>query len=117
MYSPASPFMPIGTASLIAAATTAPAGAQIAGDPTTEVLGTRQYRLHNAGNTTVYYATGANATLAQTAAIVPTNTTVGGGHPLPAGAIEVITMKVGQYWSGITVGSNCSFFVSPGLGV
>lgn len=111
------PFVPIGTASLIAAATTAPNGSQLAGDPTNEPLGPRQYRLFNAGNTTIYYATGANASLAQAAAIVPTNASVGGGHPLPAGAIEVITMKSGLYWSGITVGSNCSFFISPGRGV
>lgn len=117
MYNPASPFTPIGTASLIAAATTAPAGLRLAGDPTAEHLGVRQYRLHNAGNTTIYYAYAATNTAAQTAAIVPTNATVGGGHPLPAGAVEVITAPVAQFWSGITVGSNCSFFISPGLGV
>lgn len=117
MYKQGEPFTPIGTASLIAAATTAPAGVQLIGDPTGEAMGTRQFRLFNAGNTTVYYATGANATLAQSAAIVPTNATVGGAHPLPAGAIEVITAPSGLYWSGITVGSNCSFFISPGIGV
>lgn len=117
MFVQGQPFMPVGTASLVAAATTAPSGVQLIGDATTETIGSRQFRLHNAGNTTVYWATGANAALAQTAAIVPTNATIGGGHPSPAGSVEVVTMPVGLFWSGITVGTNCSFFISPGQGI
>jgi hypothetical protein len=117
MYNPASPFAPIGTASLIAASNVAPSGVQLAGDPTAETLGFRQYRLHNAGNATVWYAYGANATLAASAAVIPTNASVGGAHPIPAGAVEVITAPVAKYWSGITSAVNCSLFISPGIGV
>jgi hypothetical protein len=112
------PFQPVGTASLIAANSTAPAGVRLAGDPTNETLGWRQYRIMNNGAQTAFYATGADATAAQNAAVIPTNATVGGAHPLPAGAVEVISLKTGLYWSAITAtNTGASVFITPGTGI
>jgi hypothetical protein len=113
------PFQPNGASCLIAANSSAPSGVQLVGDTGTETIGRRQYRVSNASNMTVYYATGTNASLAASAAIIPTNASVGGGHPLPAGATEVITMKTGLYWSAITATNFAGqvFTVTPGNGI
>ena len=113
------PFLKVGTTSKVAADTTAPSGVQCAGD--TKQVGTmdlRQYRVQNNSTETVFYAYGANATVAQTNAVIPTNATVGGNSmPLSAGAIEVISAPIGQYWSAITVTAAAALYVTPGKGV
>jgi len=113
------PFQPIGPTSKIAANATAPSGVQLAGDPTAEVMGWRQYRIQNNGAETVFYAYGANASAAQTNAAIPTNASVGANsYPIPAGAVEVITAKPSLYWSGITAGNTgVSLYITPGRGV
>jgi len=113
------PFMPIGPTSLIAANATAPAGVQLAGDPTAATMEWVQYRIQNNGAQTAFYSFGSNATVAQNNAVIPTNASVGGNcYPLPAGAVEVITAKPSQFWSGITsANTGASVFITPGRGV
>jgi hypothetical protein len=118
MYQIAQPFLPRGTTSKIAADTTAPAGLRLAGDTnTTDPMAFMQYRVANGGTETIYFFYASTNTAAQTGAVIPTNATVGGAHPLPAGAVEVITAPTGQFWSGITATAAQSLFITPGKGV
>src|SRR4051812_18989550 len=100
MYKNGEPFIPIGATSLIAANAVAPTAVQLAGDATSATMQTRSYRVMNNGAETAFYAYGANATVANTNVVIPTNASVGGlSYPLPAGGIEVITAPAGQYWT------------------
>lgn len=112
-------FIPVGATSLIAANFVGPSGVQLAGDTAAPPMTWRQYRVMNNGNQTVFYAYGANAALAASAAVIPTNASVGAGSfPLPAGGVEVITAPAGQYWSGTcAVNTPVSVFVTPGRGL
>lgn len=113
-----SPFQFVGATALIAANAVAPSGVQIVGDTGVEVMGWKQYRIYNGSNQTVYIGTGANAATAATASVIPINATVGGAFPVPAGAIEVISAKPGQYWSAIVATNTnaAALFISVGKG-
>jgi hypothetical protein len=115
------PFMSLGATSAVAANSTAPAGVQLSGDNTATSMTWRQYRAMNNSNMTVFYAYAANATLAQSAAVIPTNAGAGATatFPLAAGQVEIITAPAGQYWSGITAANFAGqgFFITPGIGL
>lgn len=112
-------FIKVGNTSKIAADTTAPSGVQLAGDTKApDIQAEREYRVQNNGGETVFYAYGASAAAAQSAAVIPTNASVGAGsYPLSAGAIEVIRAPIGQFWSGITTVGAVSLFITPGKGL
>jgi hypothetical protein len=114
------PFFANLSTSAIAANSTAPTAVQLLGDNTATALTWRQFRLMNNGAQTVYCAYGSNATVANTNAQIPTNATTGAfqSYPVPAGAVEVITAPVGQFWTGITASNfaGASFFITPGVG-
>ncbi len=118
-YRDGEPFIPVGPTSLVAMNTPAINGVTLAGDTVNDPLAFRQYRIYNAGNQTAFYSFASTNTGAASAAVIPTNASVGGNsYPLPPGAIEVITTKTGQYWSGITATNTAvNVYITPGKGV
>jgi hypothetical protein len=115
---PGSPFKKIGITSAIAAATTAPTAVQLVGDNANSSYAVRSYRLCNPGNSTAYFAYGANASDANTQAVIPTNATVGGGSiPVLSNTVSIVSAEVGQYWTCITPSANFTVFITPGIGI
>lgn len=112
-------FQPLGSTAKIAANFVAPAGVQLVGDTSQAPMTWRQYRVMNDSNQTIFYAYGANASLAQSAAVIPTNSDVGAGSfPLPPGGVEVITAPAGRYWSGTcAVNTAVVLYITPGIGL
>ncbi len=113
------PFQFVGATALIAANAVAPTGVQVVGDTATQTLEWKQYRIYNGSNQTVFIgASLTSAAAAASAAVIPTNATVGGGFPVPPGAIEVISARAGQFWSAIVATNTnaAALFVSVGKG-
>jgi hypothetical protein len=112
------PFVPVGSTALIAANFVAPSGVQLVGDTAAPPMTFRQYRVMNNGNQTAFVTFASSAAAAATACVIPTNANVGAASfPLPAGAIEIMTAPVGQYWTGTcAVNTPVSVFISPCIG-
>ncbi|MFZ5720311.1 MAG: hypothetical protein ACOY5Y_12725 [Pseudomonadota bacterium] len=101
------PFIPVDDATATISATTSSASAAIKAQPT----GAHQLRLFNAGSATVFWAAGAAAVTAATSDI-----------PLPAGAIEVITLPNGTvgpatHIAAITESGTATLYVTTGQGL
>ncbi|ODT85696.1 hypothetical protein [Phenylobacterium sp. SCN 70-31] len=101
------PFTPADDATASIAATTLTANAAIKQQPT----GAHQIRLYNAGASTVFWALGPSGVTAALTDI-----------PLPAGAIEVITLANGvanpaTHVAAITASGSATLYVSTGLGL
>ena len=77
----------------------------------TGTTGTWQVRIVNDGTATVWLRFGD----AGVAATIPNGSTAG-GFPLPAGAIEVLTV-VGTHVAAIAAGSTGSIYFTPGQGI
>jgi hypothetical protein len=120
MASPFStPFQPIGKTSAILANSTAPNGVLLVDDPTAGTMEWKQYKVCNPSNMTVFYTYAANANAAASAAVIPTNASVGAqSYPITAGATQIVTTRPGQYWSAITAANfgGQGFYVTPGVG-
>lgn len=111
------PFNPCGPTIKVAADSTAPAGVQAS---LSGARDKRQFRVHNAGAKTAWYAFGTSGADAQAKAVIPTGGGAGAkdSYPLPAGAIEVISAPEGSFWSGITAtAGSADLYITPGEGV
>ena len=110
------PFEPTGPTIKVAGDTTSPSGIT-----TTSRGGSinMQYRIHNNGLVTAYYAFGVDAGTAQTNAAIPTGSGANAkdSYPIGAGALEVLTAPRGTFWSAITASSTADVFVTPGGGI
>lgn len=109
-------FNPTGPTVKVAGATTAPSGVQV---PSTGGMKAEQYRVYNSGSVTAYIAFGADASSAQSNAVIPTGSgsNAKNSYPLAAGATEVFSALTDCYWSAITSSSTADVFVTPGLGL
>jgi hypothetical protein len=104
------PFTPSGNTVVFTAATTAPAAVQAV----STTLGGNQYRILNAGSVTVFMGIGANATLANSAAVVVTSSNA--AVPLLAGTDEILTFTPNAYFTGVTGSSTAVVYITPGDG-
>lgn len=113
------PFLAVGSTALISANIVAPSGVQLVGDLPAPAITWRQYRIFNAGNQVAFCAYGANAALAASGAVIPTNASVGAGSiPVAVNTTEIITAPVGQYWSAtVTANTPNTVFITPGRGM
>ena len=101
------PFAPIDDATASISATTSSASAPIKQQPT----GTHQVRLYNAGSATVFWAVGNGVATASATDV-----------PLPAGAIEVITISnaaaaPATHICAITASGAATLYVTTGEGL
>ena len=93
------------------AATSAPTAVQAV----STTLGGNQYRIINAGSTTVFLGYGTSASDAGNAAAVVTTT--GLSFPLLAGTDEILTFVPNAYFTGVTSSGNATVYITPGDGM
>lgn len=109
-------FNPYGPTILVAAATSAPTGLQAAssGAPQSE-----QYRVYNAGSTTVFIAFGVDASSAQSNAVIPTgaSSNAKNSYPIAPGIPEIFTAPKNCFWSAIMASGTASIYITPGMGL
>jgi len=78
-------------------------------------LGGNQYRIINAGATTVFLGYANNASDAANAAVVVTSSAA--AFPLLAGTDEILTFVPNAYFAGITAAGIASVYITPGDGM
>jgi hypothetical protein len=103
-------FTKTGNTVTFLAATTAPTAVQAV----STTLGGNQYRIINAGSVTVFLGYGADGASANSNASVITTT--GSSIPLLPGTDEILSFLPNAYFTGITVSSNATIYVTPGDG-
>lgn len=113
---PNRPFNPTGPTVLVAGATSAPSGVQV---PSVGAGPAQQYRIHNGGAVTAFVAFGISAAAAQADAVIPTGSGANSKNaiPVPAGAIEILSLSPNCFVSAITGSSTASVYVTPGEGL
>lgn len=109
-------FAPLGETAVVAAAATAPTGIQALVFPKFDAQSTGQFRLINAGTTTVFLGTGSSASEATANAVEPLS-----GNPSPAvvlvpGAVEILRFNPNTYFSGLS-SSAATVYITPGQGL
>jgi hypothetical protein len=109
-------FNPQGKTVVVAAAAIAPLGVQVSSDQNGSQPSSGQYRLVNAGTTTVFLGVGSTAATAQLNAVAPV-----AGSPSPAivlvpGAVEVLSFGDAAYFSGLSAVA-ATVYITPGAGV
>ncbi len=103
-------FTKTGNTVTFLAATTAPTAVQAI----STTLGGNQYRIINAGSVTVFLGYGADGASANSNAAVITTT--GASIPLLPGTDEILSFVPNAFFTGITVSSNATIYVTPGDG-
>lgn len=108
-------FTQLGNTVVFTAAATAPTPVQCAG----KSLGPTQYRIINAGTTTVFMGYGEDAADATANAAIPT----GGGAsstfsiPLLPGTDEILTFMPNAYFTGVTAANTSVIYITCGDGL
>ena len=103
-------FTKTGNTVTFTAYTTAPTPVQV----TNTTIGGNQYRIINAGSTTVCLGYGTTAAEATTAAA--NVTTSGAAFPLLSGTDEILTFVPNAYFTGYST-ANAVIYITPGDGV
>jgi hypothetical protein len=109
-------FTPLGKTIVVAAAAVAPAGIQAPVYDKLEQQSTGQYRLINAGTTTVFLGFGANATDATTNAVAPVAGTPSAAIVLVPGAVEILRFNQNTFFSGLS-SLAATVYIVPGQGI
>jgi hypothetical protein len=105
-------FSPTGLTVSFTAAVTAPTSAQaVSSAPSTRPA--RQYRVVNTGAVTVLLGVGVDDAAAKTAAA----SIAAGAVPLVPGAVEILGLPTGSFFSGVTSTSTSVVYVTPGEGI
>ena len=104
-------FTPQGNTITFTANTAAPAAVQAVGVG----AGTSSYEIINAGNVVVFLGSGANAALANTSAVVASNSQ--SCIPLLPGTDKVLTLGPNAYFTGITAAGTALVYITPGEGL
>ena len=104
-------FTPLGDTVTFTASTTAPTPVQAA----SRTLGGNQYRILNAGTTTVFLGIGNTAAGATANAVAVTSSQ--GSYPLLAGTDEILTFAPNWYFTGITSTGTAVIYITPGDGM
>ena len=104
-------FTKTGNTVTFTAAGTAPTPVQCS----STTIGGNQYRIINAGTTTVFLGYGTSATDASNAAVAVTTT--GPAFPLLPNTDEILTFVPNAYFTGVTSGANAVVYITPGDGL
>lgn len=109
-------FAPLGNTIVVAAAATAPTGIQAPVYAKFDPQSAGQYRIINAGTTTVFLGTGASAAEATANAVAPIAGTPSAAVVLIAGAVAILRFSQGTYFSGLSSVS-ATVYITPGQGL
>ena len=109
-------FTPLGKTVVVAAAAVAPAGIQAPVYAKFDPQNTGQYRIINAGTTTVFMGTGASATDATANAVAPIAGTPSEAIVLVPGAVEILRFNKDTYFSGLSSAA-ATVYITPGQGI
>ena len=104
-------FTKTGNTVTFTAAVTAPTPVQCS----STTLGGNQYRIINAGTTTVFLGYGVTSTDASNNAVIVTST--GSAFPLLAGTDEILTFVPNAYFTGIVATGTANVYITPGDGM
>lgn len=104
-------FLPLGETVVVAADAVVPVGLQV---PATQSPGQAgQYRIVNAGTTTVFLGIGYTAAIAQANAVAPVAGNPSSAIPLVPGAVEIIRFGEEAYFSGLASAAT-TLYITPG---
>lgn len=109
-------FTPLGKTSVVAAAAVAPAGIQALVYAKFDPQNAGQYRLINAGTTTVFLGTGSSAAEATANAVAPVAGTPSAAIVLVPGAVEILRFNQDTYFSGLSSAA-ATVYITPGQGL
>lgn len=109
-------FAPQGKTVLIPAAATASTGVQVPVNSVFDAQATGQYRLVNAGSSTVFLGTGSTAAIAEANAVAPIAGTPSSAIVLLPGAIEILRFGRDSFFSGFAAVSS-NVFIVQGEGI
>jgi hypothetical protein len=109
-------FTPLGKTIAVAAAASAPTGVQAPVYEKFNPQNVGQYRLINAGTTTVFLGTGGSATEATANAVAPVSGTPSAAIVLVAGAVEILRFAPGTFFSGLA-SAGTTVYITPGQGL
>jgi hypothetical protein len=104
-------FTPLGNTVTFTASTTAPSAVQVL----STTLGGNQYRILNAGSSTVFLGIGNTSANASANAVVVSST--GSAYPLLPGTDEILTFAPNWYFTGITSSGTSQIYITPGDGL
>jgi len=104
-------FTKTGNTVTFTAAVTAPTPVQCS----STTLGGNQYRIINAGTTTVFLGYGVTSTDASNNAVIVTST--GAAFPLLAGTDEILTFVPNAYFTGVVATGTANVYITPGDGM
>jgi hypothetical protein len=109
-------FTPLGQTIVVAATTSAPTGIQAPVYAKFDPQNAGQYRLINAGTTTVFLGTGASAAEATANTVAPVAGTPSAAIVLLPGAIEILRFNQATYFSGLASAAT-TVYITPGQGL
>lgn len=109
-------FTPLGKTAVVAAAAVAPAGIQAPVYAKFDPQNAGQYRLINAGTTTVFLGTGSSAAEATANAVAPIAGTPSAAIVLVPGAVEILRFNQDTYFSGLSSAA-ATVYITPGQGL
>jgi len=109
-------FTPLGKTIVVAAAGTAPAGIQAPVYAKFDPQNAGQYRLINAGGTTVFLGAGASAAEATANAVAPVAGTPTAAIVLVPGAVEILRFNKDTFFSGLSSAA-ATVYITPGQGL
>ena len=104
-------FTKTGNTVTFTAAVTAPSPVQCS----STTLGGNQYRIINAGTSTVFLGYGVTSSDATNNAVTVTST--GAAFPLLAGTDEILTFVPNAYFTGVVSSGTASVYITPGDGM
>jgi len=109
-------FAPLGLTVAITANNPAPTGVLIPLAPPNATATGGQFRVVNASNATVHLGFGSTAALASTNAAEATSGNPAKGLPLLSGAVEIIRVAPGLFFSAFAAGAS-TIYITPGEGL
>ena len=109
-------FTQLGQTVVVAATTSAPTGIQAPVYAKFDPQNAGQYRIINAGTTTVFLGTGPTAALSAAAAVAPVAGTPSEAIVLLAGAVEILRFNQNTFFSGLS-SSAATVYITPGQGL
>jgi len=107
-------FNPQGSTVVVAAAAIAPLGIQALPRQRTGESG--QFRVVNAGTSTVFLGVGPTSTIAQSNSVAPVAGTPSSAIVLVPGAVEILSFGEDAYFSGLSSAAT-TVYITPGAGV
>jgi hypothetical protein len=109
-------FAALGQTIVVAAAAVAPAGIQAPVNGKLDAQNAGQFRLINAGATTVFLGTGGSATVATANAVAPTAGSPTAAIVLLPGAVEILRFNINTFFSGLSSAA-ATVYITPGQGL